>query len=185
MAVAVLSSPGCNSGTATPSFQCCVARPFRLLGVRDLYSLMTKWRDVDVNVRFHATVIVIVILVFVAAVVADVRNDGRVVVALFPDLPMPEVCMSRVWFQTDCPACGLTRSFIFLAKSELAKSIAMHRFGWLVALFFAAQVPYRLVLLRRIRKLSPDSARARWPRFVTGMLLVSILLNWVLKLAGH
>lgn len=149
-----------------------------------MYSLASHRRVVAVEVKFHITVVSGVILAFLAAFLFEIRDDGRVATRLLPWIPLPEVCMSRVWFHVDCPACGLTRSFIRLAEFDLSKSIAMHRLGWLVALFFAGQIPYRVMLLRRIRLGAATSARVRWPRVMTFLLLLAVLLNWGSRLAG-
>ena len=70
--------------------------------------------------------------------------DGRWIRFWFlPELVFPDVCLSRRWFDLGCPACGLTRSIVYLVHGRVAESLAVHRLGWLVFALIVAQVPYR------------------------------------------
>jgi len=39
-----------------------------------------------------------------------------------------------------CPGCGLTRSWVALARGDIAASFRFHRLGWLTMLYAVAQV---------------------------------------------
>lgn len=128
---------------------------------------------------YHRLCLTISIGVLVLACLLHVRTDQRVSLGLLPNWPLPEVCQSKVLLGLDCPGCGLTRSFIHLAHGDLAASLAVHSLGWLVALFVAAQIPYRLWALR-----SPTGAPLgeRLPWIIAITTIVLLLANWITRL---
>jgi hypothetical protein len=88
----------------------------------------------------------------IAAMSLSVTKDGRhIALRHAPSFVIRETCISRTVFGLDCPACGLTRSIVYLVHGRLADSFAMHRLGWLVFALIAAQVPYRLACLISVR----------------------------------
>lgn len=123
-------------------------------------------------------VLSLTLVALVLSAVLQVRDDGRV---YFPGVaahPLPESCMSRSLLGVKCPGCGLTRSFISLAHGHWADALAWHRVGWLVFLFAAVQVPYRLKRLYGKRQAEAGSGKGvgRW----LGWLLIAVLVgNWV------
>jgi hypothetical protein len=128
---------------------------------------------------FHRLVLVLSMVVLLLAFLLQVRDDQRVAFSLLPAWPLPEVCQSRVLLGWDCPGCGLTRSFVHLAHADLPTSVAVHPLGWLVALFVAAQLPYRLWALR-----SPGGAPLgqRIPWAITASVLVLLVASWLARL---
>lgn len=78
-------------------------------------------------------------------------------------------------FQRDCPGCGLTRSFIYLAHGDWRGSVAVHRFGWLLALGVVLQIPYRmLVLWKPALALGPV-----WTVTIFSGVAVLLAANWI------
>ena len=114
----------------------------------------------------------------IAALALDVVEHGQHVALRFaPALVLPPTCASRALFGVDCPACGLTRSIIFLAHGGFAESLAMHRFGWLVFALILAQIPYRICQLRgNVGLLAKVSRAEPW---IWGLLAVLLVLNRV------
>ncbi|MFO1091819.1 MAG: DUF2752 domain-containing protein [Planctomycetaceae bacterium] len=129
--------------------------------------------------EYHRLVLGLAVCVLVAAFLLQVRPDQRVAVRFVPQWPLPEVCQSKVLLGIDCPGCGLTRSFVHLAHGNLAASLAVHPLGWLVALFVAAQIPYRAWALR-----SPTGAPlgGRLPWIATAALVVLLFAAWLARL---
>ena len=120
----------------------------------------------------------------VAALSLDVvENNQRVAPSFAPAAPLPASCLSRTVFGFDCPACGLTRSIIFLAHGRWADSLAVHRLGWLVFAMILMQVPYRIFRLLRIGRPIPDAARAE--PWIWGTLAALLVVNraWDLLVA--
>ena len=125
----------------------------------------------------HWTMLVVATAVLILSVVLHVRDDQRVVLQLLPDYPIPESCVSKVWFNCECPGCGLTRSFIYLAHGDWSQSLKTHRVGWLLAFAVLAQFPYRLFLLS-----SPDhNSSPHWSRWFGWLLIASLIGNWLLN----
>lgn len=98
--------------------------------------------------EWHWTVLILSLAVTVLAFLLQVHENGRV--SLFGDsrFILPELCGSRVWLGVECPACGLTRSFIALADGNVAASLQHHWAGWLAALAMVVQIPYRVLIIR-------------------------------------
>ncbi len=65
--------------------------------------------------------------VLLLAAVLEV-SDGRTV--LLPGgIALPEACWTYRLFGMDCPACGLTRSFVHMAHGRIAAAWAVHPLG--------------------------------------------------------
>lgn len=128
---------------------------------------------------YHAILLVISAGILVTACILQVRPDQRIAVSFLPAWPLPEVCQSKVVLGLECPGCGLTRSFVHLAHGDLPASLAVHPIGWLIALFVALQIPYRMVALRT-RTSAPVGERIPW--IVTTALFILLLAVWIVRL---
>jgi hypothetical protein len=92
---------------------------------------------------------------------------------------LPHSCITRVWFGRSCPACGLTRSIVLLAHADGPASVRAHRLGWVFALAIVAQLPYRLLALRRPDRPPIDPRLAQ----AFGVALIVLLVgNWLFDL---
>lgn len=129
--------------------------------------------------RHHLTMLIVMLIVIGLSFVLDVAPETRVNVSGLPNLPLPELCLSRSMFGVQCPGCGLTRSFIHLAEGQFAKSIAIHRVGWLLAFAVVLQVPYRIHRLRHQNQATP-----KWTRVFSYVLIVALIGNWLLLNLG-
>lgn len=95
----------------------------------------------------HGEMLVISCLALGAAFLLAVGPGDRVHVAGLPQLPVPKLCLTRDLFGVDCPGCGLTRSFVHLARWDWRGAWDVHRLGWLVFLATMMQIPYRIQAL--------------------------------------
>lgn len=129
--------------------------------------------------RRHKEVLFFSLLALIAAPLLEVYPDERVGLRDHPDLLLPPTCMSRSLFGINCPACGLTRSFVYLARGDWIASTQCHRLGWLLMFMAAVQVPYRLAILAGRQQLLLSEPAGRW----VGRVLIALLIgNWVLGL---
>ena len=124
----------------------------------------------------HRLVLVGVALVLVASFVLKVVDGERVAVRGFEAYPLPHTCASRMLIQRGCPGCGLTRSFVHLAAGHWQDSLNVHRLGWLLALSFLLQIPYRAVGLLGS---NPRPLGKRIPAVFGYSLLALLFANWV------
>ena len=130
-----------------------------------------------VMLAIYATVIVLMFLL-------QVRSDQRVEFFFLPGVPLPESCLSRSLFDVDCPGCGLTRSFIYLAAGRVAESWSINRVGWLLLLAVLLQFPYRMMALKKIDQ-GQKPPFARWHTPYSTVLIVALITNWLLKSCGY
>jgi len=115
-----------------------------------------------------------------------VRPDQKVELFFLPGWAAPETCFTRTTFGTDCPGCGLTRSFIYLANGDLPASLAVNRIGWLFALATAIQIPYRSFLLFYWLKKRglPEPVSPSVNTAVATTLIAVLIGNWLFNLCG-
>ena len=111
-------------------------------------------RRIAMQMKHHRFYLWLAVVVVMLAFLLTVRSDQRVALRPLPRIVLPESCQSRIWFGMDCPGCGLTRSFVYLAAGNLTASYASHRVGWLLAIAVLGQIPYRWFALRRLRLLA-------------------------------
>ena len=105
-------------------------------------------RDADaLLVRRHREMLAIACGVIVLSFLLIVRSDDHAAFVFLPGLPIPSTCPSQSIFHVDCPGCGLTRSFIFLAHGDWHNAFLRNRVGWLLAMAVVLQIPYRLIAL--------------------------------------
>ena len=119
-------------------------------------------------------------VVLVLALLLEVRADERVSIRGLSWFSLPQICASRAALGVNCPACGLTRSLIFLARGNFDRSWRAHRLGWLLGGLVLLQVPYRWLALRQHVRPNTPSRIELWLGFALSMLL---LANWIVDLA--
>jgi hypothetical protein len=126
--------------------------------------------------RRHREMLLIALAATFLPFVLDVLPNQRVAFRGLRQFPLPETCMARSVFGVSCPGCGLTRSFIYLARGDWQHALALHRLGWLLAAAVLLQFPYRLYALRRGNLSVGQYAAARWFGYTLLALLVG---NWL------
>ncbi len=133
----------------------------------------------EIALWHHRQMLLVSAGIVVLSFLLEVRPDQRVTPRGLPDFPIPETCASRSLFGAKCPGCGLTRSFIHLARADSRASLAIHRVGWLLALAVLIQFPYRLFSLKGGEASAGMRFVVRWFGY---FLLVMLLGNWVLDM---
>jgi Protein of unknown function (DUF2752) len=131
--------------------------------------------------EYHVWLLLCSVAVAAAAFVLRVRTDQRVELAVLPGLPLPELCQFRALLGWDCPGCGLTRSFVYLAAGDVEASLAVNRVGWLFAAVVVLQVPYRLWAICSADG-RPLGQRIPWAFLWVPLAL--LVANWLVKVAA-
>jgi Protein of unknown function (DUF2752) len=132
--------------------------------------------------RRDREMLAIALVTIVAAFLLQVRADDRVAPRFFSGLPLPPSCVSRECFGVKCPGCGLTRSFVDLARGDWAAAWGHHRLGWLLALTVLCQIPYRILSLLRPE---PPVLGIWLPRIFTYGVIAALIGNWALEMMGY
>ncbi len=127
----------------------------------------------------HWTMLLVSLGIMGLAFLMRIGGSGQVSFAGFSRYPLPELCGSRLMFGTECPGCGLTRSFLALAAGDWRQSFEYHRMGWILATAVLLQIPYRIY---RLRQSATRSAGSAWPQWFGNLLIALLLCNWLAKL---
>jgi hypothetical protein len=139
------------------------------------------------DVLFHQVCLALAAGVLALALILRVDGAGRVVVPVL-DLPLPEICTAQRWFGLNCPGCGLTRSFISLAHADAASAWRFNPAGLLWFGVACAQIPYRMLQLRRLGRKQPELRVHGLFNLVlcgcVGMLVLQWGLRMLLPVAG-
>jgi hypothetical protein len=96
---------------------------------------------------------------------------------------LPSVCAFRNATGLPCPGCGLTRSWVELARGDLAASVARNRMGWLLMLWVAAQLIRHgtWLVLARARRLV--EAVGGWLDRSLILIGIAMVISWIVTLA--
>ena len=133
----------------------------------------------------HRNMLILCTTVVILALTLQTRADQRVEFAWLPGVPMPESCASRSIFDVECPGCGLTRSFIAIARGSLSAAFQQNRTGWLLACGLLIQFPYRVWMLYHVRTRGlPEPVPERLKLAFFWILIVALIGNWLLKILG-
>ncbi len=107
-------------------------------------------------------------------------GEGRQV--LLPWLGrLPETCTLYARFGIDCPGCGLTRSFISLARGDLRTAWELSPVSLLMFAYTAVQIPLALAHLSRASR-SLLGVLTQWNQVAFVALLLALLLQWVIRI---
>jgi hypothetical protein len=96
---------------------------------------------------------------------------------MFFGLELPGSCMSRELFGTTCPGCGLTRSFVVLTHGQFRESLALHRLGFVLYLFFLWQIVYRCYCIHK-RGAGIPLRLCRLQSYLGMGMVFALLANW-------
>jgi hypothetical protein len=121
----------------------------------------------------HVAYLVLGLLVPLLGSVLVVQEREQIAFRFAPELPLPSTCLSRSLLGVRCPACGLTRSIVYLTHGDFASSLSMHRLGWAVFLLIVAQVPLRIWCLASG---AAPVLRSRTAEITFWAVLISLLL---------
>ena len=129
----------------------------------------------------HRLILLLAISVLVAAAVLQVRGSEQVVLPLI-DVPLPGTCTFKRFVGAECPGCGLTRSFVSLVHGDLTGAWTFNPAGILLFGFVAAQVPYRMLQIWRLRNGLAELQLRSYSLFILALLLGGLLLQWIVRI---
>jgi hypothetical protein len=123
--------------------------------------------------------LVLAAAVILAACFLHLPSPGKVSLDADGRLPLPETCWLRNTLKVPCAACGLTRSFVSMARLDLVAAWRHNRVGPFFFLAVFLQIPYRaarILAARRNRPMPRPSPRIAVVTFLAGIVL--LLANW-------
>ncbi len=135
----------------------------------------------NVCAQRHWTMLCVATVVVIASLLLRFRDGDHLAPFGLSSLTLPPLCGSQAIFGVECPGCGLTRSFVALARGDLTGSFRYHHLGWLMALAVLVQFPYRACGLWELRS---KIVERRWPNWFGTALIALLIGNWLGKLAG-
>ena len=129
----------------------------------------------------HWTYLAIVLVMLILPFFITPAPEGDEDLALL-GVRMPPSCPSRRFLNARCPGCGLTRSFTLLTHGRFGDAVKLHRIGIPLYLFFAYQVVFRILCLRRPEIV--NSPRVKNVQHYTALVMIGLLVvNWIVGLA--
>ena len=141
-----------------------------------------RWKSL---VSRHWSMLRLCAFIVVMACLLEVRPDQRVQFRFGPEWALPESCGSKILWGIECPGCGLTRGFVWLARGQASTAWGLNRMSWFMAGAVLAQFPYRAWALADLRdRRQRGLPTRRWPAWCGGVLIAGLIGSWVLKLLG-
>lgn len=101
--------------------------------------------------QHHAIWLGLACLILFTAWMLRIDSTGRVLLP-FGNLPLPDTCWFHRVTGSDCLGCGMTRSFIALARGGWWEAWTFHPLGWFLFVLVLFQVPYRVACLIQLAR---------------------------------
>lgn len=115
-------------------------------------------------------------------------GEDRRVLLPWGQIALPETCYFYNLFQMNCPGCGLTRSFLHIARGDLTTAFHLNPIGFFLYTYLAFQIPQaalRWPSREKRRTWIGDTTLNRWTRInewtLIGLML-ALVFQWVLRL---
>jgi hypothetical protein len=96
--------------------------------------------------------------------------------------PLPSICAFKNAFGLPCPGCGLTRSWVAIARGELDRSLTFHRLGWLIMIYALLQAVRHTVWLVTPAAQRMVEQTGRWLDRALVLIALLLLANWIVIL---
>ncbi len=130
--------------------------------------------------KFHWVILLGATTVMVLAAILQVRGPETVVIPVI-DYDLPGTCTYKKFVGVECPGCGLTRCFISLAHGRPVAAWFFNPAGILFFVIVAGQIPFRGIQIWRIRRRLAEYQLGRFPHYLLGVLIVSLLTQWIVR----
>jgi hypothetical protein len=115
-------------------------------------------------------ILALALLAVAGSVVLQPSQDGGLsayLPVIRARVSVPETCFWSRFFGISCPGCGLTRSFVHIARGDLRTAVQWNIMGPVVFLICLLQIPYRI-----IEYLGVWQSRPFWKRIKGGFIVV-------------
>ncbi len=139
-------------------------------------------RDEALRVSSHRVVLALLLGALGIAVVLGALEMWRPSFSM-EDLPVS--CVFRRVTGVPCPGCGLTRSWVALARGAVSESLAFHRLGWVVMLYVGLQAFRHALWLLCGRCRRPVDRMGWWLDRGLVVLAAVLFINWAFVLAAR
>ena len=83
--------------------------------------------------------ICVIVLCLAAFLEVASQDTGQVMLGQWT---LPELCQSKRVFQVNCPGCGLTRSFIYMAHGDVPAAFRIHAVGAMMFVGVIVAIPF-------------------------------------------
>ncbi len=136
---------------------------------------------VDAQVSHHRLFLALSLAVLCVCFLLPAPGDSGQVRLPGSNTTLPTFCMLKRECGIDCPGCGLTRCFLSVSHAQVASAWHYHPAGVLLFAAMVAQIPYRLVQVRRLRR--GRCELNHWTlSALPWLLVVAILGQWILRM---
>lgn len=134
----------------------------------------------------HLWILSLAVMAIAGAFLLQFSSDGNLrltVPCTCEALTLPETCPSRVILGVSCPGCGLTRSFVAMARGDFDAAIRFNPMGPALFVLCWLQIPYRMCEYFRVGHSSQVwTAITDRLHLVTWAMAVGLLGAWAVKL---
>jgi hypothetical protein len=100
-------------------------------------------------------------------------------------LQLPETCASRLILRVSCPGCGLTRSFVSVARGEWKMATRANAMGPILFSLCCLQVPYRIIrYMGWAEQYQKHRAASAVQAVLTWGVAGGLIVTWLIPLVG-
>lgn len=95
---------------------------------------------------------------------------------------LPELCQSKRLLRIDCPGCGLTRSFIYMAHGDVPAAFKMHPVGALLFVGTILAVPFLAINAVWIYRGNRSLIGELGISVLVMLCTVGLIIQWIIRL---
>lgn len=99
----------------------------------------------------------------------------------FLNINLPPLCLTKSLFNTDCPGCGMTRSFVKIASFNFVDAFNFNRASIPLFIYFIYALAYHAYCLRKLNIEIPKKL-ANTNKILANLVLAILIINWVFGL---
>ena len=129
----------------------------------------------------HGLIILLCTGILLLSLLLRVQDSGAVYIPSLEKYPLPESCIVKQISGTECPTCGLTRSFIAIGHSHFTAAWHFNRVGIFVYLYVILQASYQAFILWKWKIQRCCQALIQ---FGTYAIATALVINWLYNLVA-
>lgn len=132
--------------------------------------------------KYHFWFLAVSTVILTVALLLDVSDEGTAT-----SLPwigeLPPLCTWKRLMGSDCPGCGLTRSFAALVRGEWSTAWRFNAAGWMFFAVCVYQIPFRIAQLWRIHQGRADYRHSlAIVNVMVWSLLAVMITQWIWRM---